>query len=674
MKSAKAKKLAAGALLGSALVHSALVQNMAGQVQTPAPIDLRQASLEDLMNITVTSVSRKKEKLSKAAAAAFVITQEDIRRSGATNIPDLLRMAPGVDVEQIDANTWAISIRGFNSRFSDKVLVLIDGRTVYSPVFSGVYWDQIGVPLEDIERIEVIRGPGGTVWGANAVNGVISIITKSSRDTKGGQVTAAGGSQLRASSQLQYGGAAGQNAAWRMFGDYSNIGNSAAQSGGSANDRWQRMDTGFRSDWDFSKTDSLMAQGGLFANLANQTTSSSYLTAAAGLPQTLDSAGGDFLARWNHTLAGGSQTSVQAYYNTYRRDDSEIPIRATTFDLDIQHHAAVGDRQDMVWGFGYRADDVGIPAGYVTSFTPPFRTVSLFNVFLQDEIRISASLWFTLGAKLEHNSYTGFETEPSARLVWSPPGSRHTIWAAASKAIRQPSRTEIDLEGQLASIPTGADSIEVIKLLGNPLVKAEELRDYELGYRSGLTKTLSLDVASFLSFYHHLETIEPQAPIVIPGSPLVIEIPFLYENEAHAMTWGGEAALTWKASSRWRLAPGYSYLHALLRQDPSSQGQATSALSTDFPQNIFQVRSLWTLSRKMEFDQSLYYTARLPGGSIPGHARMDLRLSRRIGESTEISVVGQNLLRARTLEYGNASGLIGAESIRGVYGKITWRF
>jgi iron complex outermembrane recepter protein len=658
----------------SFLLASTFVQNMVGQAQSQAPIDLRQASLEDLMDITVTSVSKKEEKLSKTAAAAFVITQEDIRRSGATNIPDLLRMAPGVDVEQIDANAWAISIRGFNSRFSDKVLVLIDGRTVYNPIFSGVQWDQIGVPLDNIERIEVIRGPGGTVWGANAVNGVISIITKSSRDTKGGQLTAAGGSEMRASSQLQYGGALGQNEAYRIFGDYSNIGNSAAQGGGSANDRWQRMDTGFRSDWDFSKADSLMAQGGLFANLANQTISSSYLSTAAGLPQTVDSAGGDFLARWNHTLAGGSQTSVQAHYNTYRRDDSGIPLKVTTFDLDIQHHAAVGDRQDVVWGFGYRADDVGAPPGYATSFTPPFRTVSLFNAFLQDEIRISSSLWFTIGAKLEHNSYTGFETEPSARLVWSPPGGRYTIWAAASKAIRQPSRTDVDAQVDLETVPLNADSLEVIRLLGNPLVKAEELRDYELGYRSELTKTLSLDAASFLSFYHHLETIEPQAPIVIPGSPVVIEIPLLYENLAHAMTWGGELALSWKASPRWRIAPGYSYLHAMLRQDPTSQGQATSALMTDFPQNMFQVRSLWTLSRKMEFDQSLYYTARLPGGSIPGHARVDLRLSRHLGESTEISVVGQNLLRARTLEYGDASGLIGTEFIRSFYGKITWRF
>ncbi len=664
----RARKLAVGFVL-----LATVVENLAGQAQNPVPIDLSQASLEDLMNLTVTSVSRKEQKLSQAASAIFVINQEDIRRSGATNIPDLLRMAPGVDVEQIDANTWAISIRGFNSRFSNKVLVLIDGRTVYNPVFSGVQWDQIGMPLEDIDRIEVIRGPGGTVWGANAVNGVISIITKSARDTKGGQVTTGGGSQIRASDEAQYGAAAGQTGTYRVYGDYSNIGNSVAQGGGAANDRWERMDGGFRSDWDLSKADSLMIQGDLFATRENQTISS-FISSSSAFPQTVDAAGGDLLERWNHTLAGGSQTSVQAYYDTYRRTDSGVPIKVTTFDLDLQQHAAVGNRQDIVWGVGYRSDYMGAAPGYATAFTPPFRTTNLFNVFFQDEIRISDALWFTLGAKLEHNAYTGFETEPSARMVWSPSGSRHTIWGSASKAIRQPSLSDFDVETNLATVPLSADSIEVVKLEGNPLLKAEGLRDYELGYRSELTKTLSLDVASFLSFYRHLETIEPQSPVVIPGSPLVIEIPEVYENEAQARTYGGELALTWKASSRWRLVPGYSYLHALVRQDPASTGLTTATLSTDFPQNTFQVRSLLTLPWKVEFDQSLYYTARLPGGVVPGHARVDIRLARRFGERTEISVVGQNLLRPRSLEYGDSTGVIGTESVRSVFGKITWRF
>jgi len=654
----------------------AIGSNLSGQSQNQAPIDLRQASLEDLMDITVTSVSKREQKLSRTAAAIFVITQEDIHRSGATNIPDLLRMAPGVDVEQIDANVWAISIRGFNSRFSNKVLVMIDGRTVYNPVFSGVYWDQIATPLEDIERIEVIRGPGATVWGANAVNGVVSIITKSSRDTKGGRMTAGGGSQTQATGQLQYGGALGQTGTYRMFGDYSDIGNSSSQQGGPANDHWQRMQTGFRTDLALSKSDSLTVQGELFANRENQTTSNTDAPSpyARLFPQAVDAAGGDFLARWNHTLEGGSQTSLQAYYDTNRRTDSGIPVKVTTFDLDFQHHIAVGDRNDIVWGLGYRSDTSGAPPGYSVGFTPAFRSVNLFSIFAQDEIRISDALWFTLGAKLEHNAYTGFQVEPSARLAWSPPASRYTVWAAVSKAIRQPSRADADVRSDLEAIPLSANSSELVRLFGNPRIKAEELRDYELGYRAELTKTLSLDVSTFLSFYHHLETIEQQNPIVTPGPPLIVEIPFLYENLAHAMTYGGEVSLTWKAAPRWRISPGYSYLHAMIRQDPTSQGQATSALPSDFPQTMFQVRSAFNLFHAMEFDQSLYYTARLPGGSIPGHARLDIRLARQFGESTEISVVGQNLLRARAIEYGSAPFLMGTETMRSIYGKITWRF
>jgi iron complex outermembrane receptor protein len=627
------------------------------------------------MDITVTSVSKREQKLSQAAAAIFVITQEDIRTSGALNIPDLLRMAPGVDVEQIDANSWAISIRGFNSRFSNKVLVLVDGRSVYSPIFSGVEWDQLGILLDDIERIEVIRGPGGSVWGANAVNGVISIITKSSKKTGGGQATAVGGSQTHNVDQLQYGGAAGTEGTYRFFGDYSNVGNSASQTSGTVNDRWQRSDAGFRSDWDLSKDDSLMVQGDMFANQENQTTSPVLLSApVTGVARTLDTAGGDLLARWNHTLAGGSQTTLQGYYDTYRRTDSGVPTKVTTFDLDFQHHIPVGNHQDIVWGIGYRSDTSGGPPGYFVAFTPPFQTVSLFSGFLQDEIRISDTLWITVGAKLEHNSYTGFETEPSVRIIWDPPGSRHSVWAAAAKAIRQPARADNNVESNLESFSLSASSLEVLRLVGNPNVKAEELRDYEVGYRSQLTQSLSVDVATFLSFYHDLETIEPQAPIIMPGSPTIVEIPFLYENKAHAMDYGGELFLTWKAGSRWRVSPGYSYLHALLRRDPSSTGQATSTLANDFPSNMVQFRSLLTLSRTVEFDQSLYYTARLPGGAIPGHARLDLRLSRKLGESTEISLVGQNLLRPRTLEYGDSAGIVGAESVRSVYGRITWRF
>jgi len=668
------KASCARALFALGLSLTFPIRAQQNQQQNPPP-DLTHMNLEDLLNVKVTSVSKREENLSRVAAAVFVISQEDIRRSGATNIPDVLRMAPGVDVEQIDANAWAISIRGFNERYSNKVLVLIDGRSVYTPSFSGVFWDQIDMPMDNIERIEVIRGPGATVWGANAVNGVISIITKSAKETKGTLVTAAGGSQVKADGLVQHGGSVGADAAYRVFGNGSDIGNSAGVQM-PADDHWRRVHGGGRLDWDVSPADSLMVQGDLFANKENQTRFSGYIPTPFDtiFSENINAVGGDVLARWSHTLAGGSQTSLQAYFDTYRRTDMGVPEVERTFDLDFQDHVAPRGRHNIVWGLGFRTFTSSLSPGYSVSFSPPSERGFLFSGFFQDEIRATDSLWVTVGSKMERNPYTGFQTEPSVRLVWAPPASRHAIWASASKAVRQPSRADTAIETNLETIPAGPDAVEVFRLYGNRKILNEQALDYELGYRSQFAKSLSLDVATFLTFYRHLETIEPQAMQVIPGSPTEFQIPMLYENNAHAADYGGEVSLNWVVNSRWRIVPGYSYLHSTIRQDPSSQGLPAYTVPADFPQNTLQARSLWNLSRKMEFDQSLYYTARLPGATIPGHVRLDLRLARRLSESVDISVVGQNLLRPRTLEYGDSYGVIGTQSVRSVYGKLTWRF
>ena len=646
-----------------------------GAAQGPPQVDLSRMDLEDLMNVKVTSVSKREQSLSRTAAAVFVITQEDIRRSGATNIPDVLRMAPGVDVQQIDANAWAISIRGFNSRYSNMVLVLIDGRTVYSPAFSGVFWEHLDMPLENIDRIEVIRGPGATVWGANAVNGVISIFTKSAKDTKGALVTAGGGSQLHTRDLTQYGGAAGNEGTYRAFGEYFDVGNSVMSNGSPAADHWMRAHAGFRSDWDLSDRDSLMVEGDLFVNEESQMRWSGFISNPFETfsTQNMDATGGDVLARWTHTMAGGSQTSFQTYYDTYRRTDMGIPESLRTFDLDFQYHVAAGDRHDIVWGLGYRVSDSALSPGYAASFTPPSRTDNLYSGFLQDEIRVSNSLWLTIGGKLEHNAYTGLETEPSVRLAWNPAGSHHVFWAAASKAIRQPARFDSDFQIELESTPLNAYSVEVLRMVGNPHVKAEQLRDYELGYRAEIAKTLSLDATTYLSFYHHLQTLEPQPMVIIPGMPMQLEIPMLIDNKAHAVDYGGEVWLNWQATPRWRISPGYSYLHATFRKDPSSDGILLID-STGFPRNMLEVRSSLNLSHGMAFDQSLYYTARIPNGGIPGHARLDLRLARRLGEKAEISLVGQNLLQPRFMEYGDSCGIVGTESVRSVYAQISRKF
>jgi iron complex outermembrane receptor protein len=655
---------------------AAAIVTASAQSRDPHPIDLTQANLEDLMNLRVTSVSKRSQSLSRTAAAVFVITQEDIRRSGATNIPDVLRMAPGVDVQQIDANAWAISVRGFNSRYSNKVLVLIDGRAVYTPSFSGVYWEHLDLPLEDIERIEVIRGPGASIWGANAVNGVISIFTKSSRETQGGLASAGAGSQTEALGELQYGGTLGSAGAYRVYGKHTRTRNSAAPEGSEANDRWSTTHGGFRSDWDLGSRDALLVEGDTFFNDQNQTRRTNLVDAPYNptFPENFTAQGGNLLARWTHTLEGGSETTLQAYFDGYRRSDLGVPEVLRTFDIDFQHHVATGGRHDFMWGAGYRVYRSALAPGYVMSFSPPSRTDALYSGFVQDEIRLADSWWLALGVKLEHNPYTGFQGEPSARLVWAPASGRQTFWTAASRALRQPARIDTAIRVPVLTVPLGPDLVQVAEFTGNPEIGSEALDDYEAGYRAEISRSLSLDIATFLSFYRHLESSQPMPEMIVPGQPVQVLTPLLCRNGGRAVDYGGEVFLNWTASPRWRISPVYSYLHSTIRLDEASRGLMGMDVSVGFPQNMFQLRSLINLTRRTEFDQSLYYMARLPGSSLAGHARLDLRLARKIGERAEVSVVGQNLLRPRTQEYGDSLGIAATRVKRSVYGSITWRF
>ena len=653
-----------------------LAAGIESRAQSQPPIDLAHANLEDLMNLTVTSVSKREQPLARTAAAVVVIRAEDIRQSGAISLPDVLRMVPGVDVEQIDANSWAVSIRGFSSRYTNKVLVLIDGRTVYTPSFSGVYWEHLDMPLENIERIEVIRGPGATVWGANAVNGVISIITKSSKNTSGGTLVTGGGSQTNSLAVAQYGGNLGTTGSYRAFGKEFSIGNSALGNGSPAYDHWLRLHAGFRSDWNPGSRDSLMVEGDLFANESNESRWNGFLPSPNGpvFNQHTDATGGNLLARWDHRLAGGSETSLQTYYDSYRRTDLGVPETLRTFNLDFQDHLTPGNRNEIVWGLGYRVSSSALAPGYWVAMIPPSMTDQLFSAFLQDEIRVAGPLWLTVGSKVEHNAYTGFEVEPSLRIAWAPPDSRYTLWAAASRAIRQPARLDTTVRVDLETVPIAPGVIEIVQAYGNPHVKAEDLRDYELGYRQEFSKAVSLDIDAFLSFYHNLETAEPQPLVVVPGSPVHVIAPLQFGNMGRAVDYGGELSVNWNVSRRWRIGPGYAYLHSALRQGPASMAMASGGLTGEFPQNMLTVRSALNVTGKVEFDQSLYYTTRLPDGSVRGHARLDLRLARRLGERSEISVVGQNLLRPRTWEYGTFWCVVGTQAERSVYGQLTWRF
>ncbi len=638
-------------------------------------LDLSNASLEQLMDVQVTSVNKKEQKLARTAAAVFVITEEDIRRSGATNIPDLLRMVPGVQVSRIDANAWAISIRGFNTRYSNKVLVLIDGRSVYSSSFSGVFWDQQSVALEDIDRIEVIRGPGGTVWGANAVNGVINIITKPAKATQGGLLVAATGDEDTAQGLLRYGGPAGNDGAYRVFSSYSRIADSNLPNGGDGADGWRRIQGGGRADWNLTPTDSLTVEGSVYSNSEGQTRWPGFtnlLPQGAPFADSVTARGGDLLGRWDHIFQGGSDASLQVYADTYRRIDLGAAETHKTLDFDFQHHLTLG-RHDIVWGAGYRASASGVASSNLY-FVPIHQTDGLYSTFVQDEININDRLWLTIGSKFEHNAYTGFEFEPGASLAWTPT-QRQTFWISAAKAIRQPSRYENAIDATLGTVPLPQGLTETLVLLGNPNFQAEELRDYEAGYRAQLARDFSLDIALFGSFYRHLATDEPfsRVPVLNPSAPgLLLEL--MLGNAAHATDYGGELSATWNVNRRWRISPGYSWIEMNPELDPDSLSPFGNLLDGDAPKHMFQIRSLFNLSKNVEFDNTVYYVAHLAANDVPGNVQLDTRVGWRLGEGVEFSIVGQNLLRPQTLEYGNASAVAGTLAQRSVFGKFTWRF
>ena len=635
---------------------------------------LADASLEQLLETRVTTVSKKEQSLSRTAAAVFVIGPEDIRRSGALSLPDLLRMAPGVNEAQINAHTWAISIRGFNSRYSNKVLVLVDGRSVYTPSFSGVYWEHLDLPLEDIERIEVIRGPGASTWGANAVNGVINIITKSSKDTRGALVTATSGTETYASDTLQYGGDAGDQGAYRAFVRYGHEGGSRLPGGTAASDAWTRLHGGFRSDLDLSRADGLMIEGEWFSNREGEMDGSSFLPGASGtgLPARSNAQGGNLMARWSHQLSGGSETEVRAYYDEYRRTDFGVLDDARNFDIEFQDHLKLNSRHDVVWGAGYRSSR-SILNGSLLSLTKSPWYDHMASVFFQDEIALSENVWLTPGFRAERDSYIGFHVEPGLRLAWAP-SERHTIWGAVARSLRQPSAVDTSVNAILSSSSPYAGVEEIQRLIGNPHFRPESADDFEIGYRAQVTKSLAVDLASFLTSYRDLATIEPGTVRLTAGLPSILDVQMLYANLSSARSYGAELAASWNVTPRWKAIPTYSYLCLDARKDPASSVAAILVSAPLAPKSSAGVRSQINLPGQVEFDQWMGWSGAIPGAGVSAYARFDLRIGRRFGRWIELSVGGQNLLRPGTTQFPNFSGYLASESQRSFYGKLGWSF
>lgn len=642
------------------------------------PKDLGNKSIEDLMNIEVSSVSKKEQKLSRIASAIFVITQDDIRRSGATNIPDLLRMVPGLDVAQINGSTWEISSRGFNDEFANKLLVLIDGRTVYSPLFSGVFWDVQQVPLEIIDRIEVIRGPGAAVWGANAVNGVINITTKKAVDTQGGLISGGGGTHEQGFGTALFGGKLGSNTYYRASMNAFDQNHFIGLAGQSSQDDWDMYRTGFRVDSKLGAKDSITVEGDAYKGSEGEIVPA-VTSFQPPQPQILDLrqevGGWDILTRWDRAISPNSQTTLQVYFDRTNRGDITNGEGRDTFDLDFQHHIAWGGRQDFVWGLGYRSTSDDIRGSTKVSFNPPIETDQLFSSFVQDEIAIiPRSLYFTIGARLEHNHFSGFGLQPNASLAWVV-NDKNMLWVSLSRALRTPARaTEVRFNQAVLPGPNGLPI--VVSDFGEG-TKNENLLAQEIGYRTQLSEDLSLDLTAFYNSYTDLASAEVGTRFLeLNPAPIHLVLPIDGANLLHGESHGAEMALNWKPASRWTLSPGYSYLQLHVYRDPTSK-DATSieSLEGSSPREQAQLRSNLELTPRWKWDASVYFVGRLPALQVPSYTRLDTGLTWNLAEKMSLSVVGQNLLHDHHLE-SNAPDQIVVSSLvkRSAYAKFTLQF
>jgi len=649
-----------------------------GHPQSP---DLSDKSLEDLMNTEVTSVSKKEQKLSQVAAAIFVITQEDILRSGATNIPDLLRMVPGLDVAQINASTWAISARGFNEEFSDKLLVLVDGRAVYTPTFSGVYWESLDLPLEDIERIEVIRGPGATIWGVNAVNGVINILTKKAGDTKGGLVSAGFGTQDQGLGTAQCGGRIGSKLDYRLFGKYLNVSDFIGTNGRPTEDAWHALRGGVRADATLSSKDSLMVLGNLYTE-EEGTIRQDVISISPPLNGVLNTitnvSGEDMVAQWTEKQSEHSETSVLFYFEHYSRDSTDqISGQRNTYDIEFQHHVQALPRNDFVWGVAYH-NSLGESQGNLNfSFDPPSHRSRFFSFFAQDEITLVPDrLLFTIGARWGWEDYTGYSVQPAARLLWTP-SSAQAVWFALSHAHRNPSALETAVRQNMSAFTGPGGVPALVSEFGNPKQQDEQVVDWELGYRRQFSSRLSLDLSAFFNRFFDLGSTEPQTPFTENTPPPAhLVIPFINGNGVHGETHGLEISGNWQVTSRWSLRPSYSLLEMHMHRDPTSQDFDTPReIEGSDPRLQAVLQSHVNFGRGLSWDASAKFVDRLRAQGVPSYTRVDTGLAWQLRERLTVTVVGQNLLRDHHQEFNDLFGdSIPDEIKRSAYVKLAWRF
>ncbi len=628
------------------------------------------------MDMPVTSVTKEAGTVGRSAAAVFVITNEMIRRSGATSIPEALRMAPGLDVAHINSNMWAISSRGFNGPYADKLLVLIDGRTVYSPVSTGVNWDIQDVLLEDVDRIEVIRGPGGTLWGANAVNGVINIITKQSSDTQGAYISAGGGTVERSNEAVRYGGRIGEDGYYRIYGKYFDR-SPFFDPNMPANDGWNQGRWGFRTDFnlDRDKSNTLTIQGDHYVGTSGSDSARTIIDPPSSqlLEGSIRNNGENVLARYHHVTDEDSDWTLQSYFDNFENDSNILNTeRARTFDVNLQYRFRLTERQMITCGAGYRYIQMDCPSlePFTESILPVEQNYNKVSQFVQDDIALAPDeLDFILGCKLEQNSYTGLEYQPTARLLWTPDHT-HTLWGAVSRAVRTPCEVSRSL---FITEPLGPD-MPLLRVLGNQDYGSETLIAYEVGYRTQATERFSYDIATFYNVYNQLEEVVPVSGPKLEQLPLPphMILPMTFTNLGNADSYGLELATNWTVSERWRLSAEYTFLRLFVHD---GQGGPTS--NGNSPIHQFYLRSSWNLGNDLDFDLIVRYVDCLTDLDVPSYMTMDLRLAWRPRKRLELAVVGQNLLQPYHYEFGKTADNLNCEITevpRGVYGTVTLRY
>lgn len=612
---------------------------------------LQQPVLAPSLQQEVTTVSRQPSTVGRSPAAIYVLTNEMIRRSGVTSVPEALRMVPGIQVARIDSNKWAITARGFNGRFANKLLVAIDGRTVYTPVFAGTYWDVQDVVLDDIERIEVIRGPGATVWGANAVNGVINIITKSAHDTRGVYAKAGGGSEEGGISTVRIGGG-NDDLSWRAYGKAFERG-PQYDAGGSHSDDWRKLQGGFRMDWDPCDCNQFTVQGDIYDGASG---------VSAQFNPAFDQVfrGSNLLTRWTHTISDDSDFSFQAYYDTADRDQIALLQHVETLDIDFQHRFALGCRQKIIWGVGYRRVHDFLTPGpaNLVAHDPTSRTTNLYSGFVQDEIELlDDELFFTIGTKLERNFFSGVEVQPSARITYLL-SDRQVLWGSVSRAVRTPARFDVE---SITTLGGGRFSGP------SPLLKGEDLMAYEIGYRAQPARDFSWDIAWFYNVYEDLESRQ-----ITPGGPPTTIFSL---NDMAGYTTGIELSGRWQVTPCWTVTAWYSYLQMKLKEGTTSRPTVDSTVGVN-PHNQAYLMSSWDLGCNWECDVMARYVDSLAFSNIPSYISMDMRLGWQATERIEVSVVGQNLLDSHHAEFVQSGGTpqFNGEIRRGVYGQVEYRY